>query len=56
MKELIKEKLEDMQVEVIFQMIKDILRYLENDDSEEYEINQEIIGMQNLFRGYVVKV
>ena len=37
-------------------MIEDILLYLEKGDSEEYEMNLEPIGMQELFKGYVVKV
>ena len=33
---------------------KDILRYLENEEDEEFEMNQQYAGMQELFRGYVV--
>ena len=45
-----------MSIEEIFKMIEDILRYLENDKSNDYETNQGIIGLQHLFRGYIVKV
>ena len=33
---------------------EDILRYLENEEDKEYEMNQQYVGMQELFRGYVV--
>ena len=36
--------------------MEDILRYLEEDESEEYETNQELLGIQNVFRGYITKV
>ena len=45
-----------MSVKEIFEIIEDILRYLENDESNDYETNQGIIGLQHLFRGYAVKV
>ena len=34
--------------------IEDILRYAENEEEEEYKMNQQYAGMQELFRGYVV--
>ena len=37
-------------------MIEDILKYLKNEEEEEFETNQRLVGMQQLFRGYVVKV
>ena len=36
--------------------VEDILQYLENEEEEEYETNQYLIGMQELFRGYIVVV
>ena len=55
-KEIVKEKLINININKIFSFIKDILQYLENDDSEKYEINQEMIEMQDLFRGFIIKV
>jgi len=54
--EMIKAKLTNVCVNDIFDMIEDILQYLENDDSDEYETSQELIEMRDLFRGYIVKV
>ena len=34
--------------------IEDILRYVENEEKEEYKMNQQYLGIQNLFRGYIV--
>ena len=34
--------------------IEDILKFVENEEEEEYEINQQYAGMLELFRGYVV--
>ena len=36
--------------------MEDILRYLDREEIEEYETNQEMIGIVSLFRGYAVKV
>ena len=55
-KEIIKEALKNTRIEEIFEMIEDILKYLENDEQDEYETNQGIIGLHHLFRGYIVKV
>ena len=30
------------------------MRYIENEEDEEYETNQYLVGMKELFRGYVV--
>ena len=43
-----------MHTEEIMSFAKDILRYLENEEDEEFEMNQQYAGMQELFRGYVV--
>jgi len=40
MKEMVKEAPKDMSIDEIFKMIEDILRYLENDESDEYKTNQ----------------
>ena len=53
---MLKEKLPNIQVKEIFSLIEDILRYFENEESEDYKTNQAIIRMKDLFRGYVVKV
>ena len=54
--ELVKKKPEEVSVDIIMVFVEDILRYLENKEEEEYEINQYLVGMQELFRGYVVVV
>ena len=58
-KTLIKEMLQkfstDIDQDEILSLIEDILKYLESDDSDEYETNQGIIGIQYIFRGYIVK-
>ena len=36
--------------------VEDTLWYLENDKDKEYETNQSLIGIKELFRGYVVVV
>ena len=37
-------------------MCEDILNYLENGDQDDYETNQYMVGMMELFRGHIVKV
>ena len=34
--------------------IEDILRYVENEEEEEYEMNQQYTGIQELFQEYVL--
>ena len=53
---LLKCKEQDVMVNDIFDMIEDILRFLEKEEVEEYDTNQIMVGMRSLFRGYVVKV
>ena len=33
--------------------VEDMLKYIENDEEEDYETNQQCVGMQELFRGHV---
>ena len=54
--ELVKNKLEEVSMDVIILFVEDILWYLENKEEEEYEINQYLVRVQELFRGYVVVV
>ena len=35
--------------------VEDMIRYLENKEIEECKTNQNLIGMQELFRGCIVK-
>ena len=44
-----------VDAEEILSFVEDTLRCLENEEIEEYETNQYLIGMKELFRGYVVK-
>ena len=39
----------DIDQDEILSLIEDILKYLESDDSDEYETNQGIIGIQHVF-------
>ena len=34
--------------------VEDMLKHIENDEEEDYETNQQHVGMQKLFCGYVV--
>jgi len=52
--ELARNKSEEIHVEEIMSFVEDILRYLENEQEEEYEMNQQYVGMRELFRGFVV--
>ena len=40
----------------IFDMVEDVLVYLERGEGGEYSSNQYMVGMSQLFRGYAVKV
>ena len=56
MKELLAVKQNKVSVNEIFDMLEDILNFMEDDDIDEYETNQHMVGMRELFRGHVVKV
>ena len=43
-----------VNVNEIMLFCKDILLYLDSEDEDKYETNQYHVGMQELFRGYVV--
>ena len=55
-KSLVKEKLRIIDIDKMLSYVEDVLQYLENNESNDYEINQEIIGMLKLFQEYIVKV
>ena len=55
-RELYKGWPDNVDSEEILLLIDDILRYLDDDDDDNYETNQGVIGIQELFRGYIVKV
>ena len=42
--------------EEINKFIKDILRYFEGEEDKDYETNQVLIGMKDLFCRYIIKV
>ena len=44
-KEMIKEAPKNTSIKKIFKIIDNILRYLENDESDDYKTNQGIIGL-----------
>jgi len=47
---------ENIDIKEIFSLIKDILQFFKNNEIDEYEINQEMLEMNKLFRGYIVKI
>ena len=55
-KEIMQLKQNDILLDDIFTIIKDILIFLEGRDTEEYKTKQHIVGISNLFREYAVKV
>ena len=48
-------KTRKVDAEEILSFVEDTIRCLENEEIEEHEINQHLIGMKELFRGNVVK-
>ena len=50
---LVKNKPEDVNVEIAMSFAEGIMRYAENEEEEEYETNQQCVGMKELFRGHV---
>ena len=55
-KKMIQVNQNEVLLDEIFTMIEDILIFMEGVDKEEYETNQYMVGMTNLFREYSVKV
>ena len=45
-----------MSDNLIMSFVEDILRYIENEEDKEYEMNQNLIEMKELFRGYALVV
>ena len=56
LKELNDKHPDSVEQEEILLFVEDILQYLEDDKNKEYEINQGMISVRNLFRGYAAKV
>ena len=54
--DLVQSNCEEVYINTIMAFGEDILRYLENEDNDEYETSQHLIGMKEVFQGYVVKV
>ena len=54
--ELPKAKPQNVDGEEMLSFVEDIVRYPDDDDSEEGETNQGIVGIRDLFRGCIVKV
>ena len=52
--ELIKQKMDNVDMNMIIVFYEDILRYLEEEE-EEYETNQQYIEISKIFRGFIVK-
>ena len=52
--ELARNKPKEVHVEETMSFAEDILRYLENEEDEECEMDQQRAGMKELFRGYMV--
>ena len=53
--ELMKKKPTNIEYEELFDMVEDILIYLEDGDKNKYVTNQHMIGIRFLFRRYIVK-
>ena len=49
-------KLKNVTIDKIMSFIEDVLRYLEDNDSDEHETNQGLVGFRDLFRGCAVRV
>ena len=56
MTDMIKINQNDVSPDEIFAMMENILIFIEGGNEEEYETNQHMVGMINLFRGFTVKV
>ena len=57
MEKLLLELLEnrkEVYVNKIMSMCEDILRYLEHETEEDYETNQQYVGIKELFRGFTI--
>ena len=54
--ESVKAKPIDISEDLIMLFVKDTLRYIENEEKEDYKTNKNLIGMMELFQGYVVVV
>ena len=52
---MLKEKDKRININKIFNIIEDIMAYLENGDPEAYETTQQCTGMRELCRGFIVK-
>ena len=52
---MIKSQPEDMKTNKIMSLIEDTLRYFDEEGEDEYKTNQHFVGIQNLFRGCIVK-
>ena len=48
-KELLAVRQDKVSVNEIFDMIEDILNFMEDDDVNKYKTNQHMIGMKELF-------
>ena len=46
----------NINVKDILSIIEDILQYLYDDESDEYETNQGFLEIQHLFLGFAVKI
>ena len=42
-------KPDNIDLDIVYSFIKGILRYLDDEDEEEYKTNQNLIGIDNLF-------
>ena len=56
LKEILENKGYKVDAEETFKMIEDMIKYFKDEKDKEYKTNQEIAGIQQLLRRYVVKV
>ena len=54
--ELVAMNQKQVSADKIFKMTKNILNFMEEDASDDYETNQHILGISELFYSHVIKV
>jgi len=55
-RELESKRTEEVRSEEILSLVKDILRYFDNEEEDEHETNQSMLGVKEMFWGYIAKV
>ena len=53
--EMLKERPREVDCMDVFDIIEDMLKHLSKDEEGDFEMSQEFIGFQNMFRGIAIK-